>query len=188
MAKFWRQYLSNPKEVGFPVTCSKETASRMADAADIESARSVVEFGPGTGAVTQQILKRIPKDCKFFAIEINAELAKETELRTGAKVYVDSCANVLKYMGENEMESCDAIVCTIPWALLGEEETAHILDEVMKALVPGSRFVTVGLSMGRNMAGGKRLREELQRRFSTVEESKKIRANFPPAFYYLCIK
>jgi phospholipid N-methyltransferase len=188
MAKFWKQFLSNPKEVGFPVTCSKETASQMADAADLTGAKAVVEFGPGTGAVTREILARIPDECSFFAIEINADLAAETHLRTGAKVYVDSCANVLQYMTKNGMESCDAIVCTIPWALLGEEETAHILDEVMKALAPGSRFVTVGLSMGKNTPGGKRLREELQGRFSKVEESKKIWANFPPAFYYRCEK
>jgi phosphatidylethanolamine/phosphatidyl-N-methylethanolamine N-methyltransferase len=188
MAKFWRQYLSNPKEIGFPVTCSKETASRMADAAEITEANAVVEFGPGTGVVTREILKRIPEDCKFFAIEINADLAAETRKRTGATVYVDSCANVMQYMQEHQMSTCDAIICTIPWALLGEEETEKILDEVEKALAPGSRFVTVGLSMGKNTAGGKRLREQLQQRFSKVKSSKKIWANFPPAFYYRCLK
>lgn len=160
----------------------------MADAADLTKAKAVVEFGPGTGMVTRAILSRIPENCKFFAIEISKDLAEETHRRTGATVYADSCANVLKYMSEHDMDTCDAIVCTIPWALLGEEETAHILDEVEKALSPGSRFVTVGLSMGKNTAGGKRLREELQRRFTKVEESKKIWANFPPAFYYRCEK
>lgn len=188
MAKFWAQFISNPKEVGFPVTCSAETAGRMAEAADLSQAKNVVEFGPGTGVVTQEILARIPLDCNFFAIEINEKLAEATHQKTGAKVYVDSCANVAKYMQENNMASCDAIVCTIPWALLKPEETNTILDAVMKALPEGGCFVTVGLIHGKNSPGGKRLLKQLKLRFSKVEKSKTIWNNFPPAFYYLCHK
>lgn len=188
MAKFWTEFISNPKEVGFPVTCSAETAGRMADAVTIKNAQAVIEFGPGTGVVTKEILSRIPEGCKFFAIEINAKLAEATHKKTGAKVYVDSCANVAQYMYENNMATCDAIVCTIPWALLKPEETTHILDAVMAALPKGGRFVTVGLIHGKNSPGGRRLLKALKARFSSTEKSKTIWNNFPPAFYYLCVK
>ncbi|MEM1000984.1 MAG: methyltransferase domain-containing protein [Bacteroidota bacterium] len=158
----------------------------MAEAAELKQARYVVEFGPGTGVVTREIVRRIPQDCRFFAIEINQQLAAETRRRTGAEVIVDSCQHLLHHLQHRGMPHCDAILCTIPWALLSADASAAILDAVVEGLGPEGRFVTVGLSLGKNTAGGKRLRVELEARFAEVTESKKIWANFPPAFYYLC--
>ena len=188
MANFLSQFISNPLEVGSPFRCSKEVGAKMARAGQVENAKVVVEFGPGTGVITKEIQKQLSPGTTFFAIEINPKLAAATRKKTGATVYVDSCQHVKKYLEENGQTHCDSIICTIPWAVLKEKDQEAIMDEVMDVLLPGGLFVTVGLYHGRKSPGGRRLKKMLESRFSQVEQSKSIWSNIPPAFYYTCVK
>ncbi|MEM7038679.1 MAG: hypothetical protein AAF570_16960 [Bacteroidota bacterium] len=72
--------------------------------------------------------------------------------------------------------------------MMGEETANECMRAVENVLVPGGRFVTVGLYHGRKSPGGRRLKRMLHERFDNVEQSKSIWSNIPPAFYYTCIK
>lgn len=188
MANFFAQFLANPRKVGSPFSCSKEVGFQMASAGNLEDAHVVVEFGPGKGPITGEILKQLQADATFFAIELDPKLAEATRKRhPGTQVYVDSCEHVAKYLKKHGHTQCDTIICTIPWALMDEATANRCLDAVEAALKPGGVFVTVGLAMGKKSKGGKRLSAQLNKRFTTVEMSKNIR-NIPPAFYYRCVK
>ena len=52
---FLREFFKHPKEVGTFTQSSKTLAQRIAQ--EIDGSTKIVEFGPGTGAVTTEILK-----------------------------------------------------------------------------------------------------------------------------------
>jgi len=47
----------------------------------LEHAHCVVEFGPGTGVITEAILRKLPKDAHLHAIELDGELLETTTRR-----------------------------------------------------------------------------------------------------------
>jgi len=74
---FLLQFLRNPSQTGAVLPSSGYLAEAVVDWLDLGAARSVLEYGPGTGSFTPHILKRVGMDCRFLAIERNATLAEE---------------------------------------------------------------------------------------------------------------
>jgi SAM-dependent methyltransferase len=67
---FWEAMRSlGPTASMFP--SSRHLANALTRPIDFRRARTIVELGPGTGAVTNEILKRLRPDAKLFAIDIN---------------------------------------------------------------------------------------------------------------------
>ena len=73
--RFVREFLLHPNCVGAIAPSSPGLALRMVQWIDWESVSTVVEYGPGTGALTSQILQHRRPDTKFFAVELNSEFA-----------------------------------------------------------------------------------------------------------------
>jgi len=48
----------------------------MVKAVDFSTARCIVEYGPGTGIFTNEIIRRKHPDCVFIIIEQNEEFSK----------------------------------------------------------------------------------------------------------------
>ena len=73
--RFVCEYLLHPVRVGAIAPSSHGLALRMVQWIDWQSVGSVVEYGPGTGAFTAQILQSKRSDTKFFAVELNSQFA-----------------------------------------------------------------------------------------------------------------
>ena len=77
---YLREYLKKPTEIGALAPSSDGLAKAMLKGLDLENARTVLEYGPGSGSVTDHIRRKISPHTKLAAIEINprmAELFKE---------------------------------------------------------------------------------------------------------------
>ena len=77
--KFFRQFLENPSKTGAVAPSSKELANLIADVANLDSVSTLIEFGPGTGVITEEIMQRISEDTTFFALEINPKFVELTK-------------------------------------------------------------------------------------------------------------
>ena len=44
---------------------------------DFAAARTIVEFGPGTGAFTREIAARLAPGCRYLGIELNETFVRE---------------------------------------------------------------------------------------------------------------
>jgi phospholipid N-methyltransferase len=80
----------------------------------------------------------------------------------------------------------DAIVSGLPWAAFAPEMQQRVLDEMMRVLRPGGRFVTFAYLQGLLLAGGQNFARVLPKYFSEVQRSRIIWNNLPPAFVYRC--
>lgn len=84
------------------------------------------------------------------------------------------------------MESVDCIVSGLPWAAFSASMQTKFLDETMRVLKPGGKFVTFAYVHGLWLTRGRRFAGLLPKYFSSVSNSPIVWLNVPPAFVYRC--
>jgi len=184
---FLLQFLRNPSQTGAVLPSSGYLAEAMVDWLDLGAARSVLEYGPGTGSFTPHILKRVGMDCRFLAIERNATLAEEFRRKLpDVELIQDSVENVRAICDRAGIDSVDCIVCGLPWAAFTEDLQRRLLDSMMTVLRPGGQFVTFAYLHGLPLPAGRRFASRLPEYFSEVRKSRTVWRNVPPALVYRC--
>lgn len=186
---FLKTFLRHPTQVGAIAPSSPALVSTMVDWFDWENARSIVEYGPGTGVFTESILTAVHPDAKFFAIERSPDLVAATQQRCpGVNVFEDSVTNVKHLCQQMGVEQVDAIVCGLPWASFSHSLQDEIMDAMFSVLRPGGQFATFAYWQGVMLPAGRRLSRRLRSSFTSVQRSPTAWRNLPPAFVYRCVR
>jgi phospholipid N-methyltransferase len=186
-ANFLFQFFRNPRETGAVLPSSRQLAEVMVEWLDLPSARSVLEYGPGTGPFTPHILERLNKDCRFIAIERNEALAREFKSRLpNVSLVQDSVENVREICNSAGIDSVDCIVCGLPWAAFSDDLQKRLLDSMMTVLKKDGQFVTFAYLHGLPLASGRRFANRLPEYFREVRRSRAVWKNVPPALVYRC--
>src|SRR5690349_7767629 len=73
---FLREWFANPQRTGAVAPSSPRLAAAMADWLPENPESFVLELGPGTGAVTEALIKNGLREEKLVAIERNPKLAR----------------------------------------------------------------------------------------------------------------
>lgn len=187
--KFLKSFLRTPSSVGAIAPSSRYLAQEMVAWFDWDHARGVVEYGPGTGVFTAEIVRNLHPDAKFFAIERDPELVATVRQRLPqVSVFEDSVVNVPQLCQEMQIDQVDAIVCGLPWASFPEELQRQCIDAMMQVLRPGGQFATFAYWQGLLLPAGQRFRRRLSETFSSVHQSRTVWRNLPPAFVYRCVR
>ena len=185
--RFVCEFLLHPVRVGAIAPSSRRLAVRMVQWIDWESAGTVVEFGPGTGVFTAQILQRKQPGKKFFAVELNSQFAATLKSRfPDATILQDSVAAIEELCRQQGVSEVDAIVCGLPWAAFSDRDQTAYLDALIKVLKPGGHFATFAYLPGMVLPAAHRFRRKLRNVFGEVRVSPTVWLNFPPAFVYWC--
>jgi phospholipid N-methyltransferase len=184
---YLREYLKRPAEIGAVVPSSEELAKAMLDGLDLENAGAVLEYGPGSGTVTNHIRRKISPRTKLAAIEINPHMARLfRERHPDILLFQDTVENVRLICDDAGMDSVDCIVSGLPWATFSEVTQVRFLEEMMRVLRPGGAFVTFTYVHALALPMSKRFANHLQRYFASVSRSHVIWRNVPPALVYRC--
>ncbi|MBT3202141.1 MAG: ribosomal RNA adenine dimethylase domain-containing protein [Phycisphaerales bacterium] len=155
----------------------------------VESASVIVEYGPGTGVFTEEILRVKQPGAAFFAIEHSPKLAANLRGKfPDTPIYEDSAENVAQMLQEQGHSQIDSIVCGLPWAAFDEPLQDSLLNATLDSLKPGGQFATFAYLQGLLLPAGKRFKKKLAESFSKVEKSPTVWRNMPPAFVYRCTK
>jgi len=186
--RFIREFLANPTGVGAVAPSSRHLAELMVEGVDFEHARVVVEYGPGTGSFTGEIVKRLAPGTKYFAVEIAPRMAREWRRRyPGLRIHRDSVADMPRLCREEGVKGgVDVIFSGLPWAAFKEPLQRELLAATAEVLRPGGLLVTFGYRVGRLMPAGRRFQRLLPQYFSKVTRSRYVWRNLPPAFVILC--
>ena len=183
------EFVRKPMSVGAVAPSSRRLAELITDVAELDRASVVVEFGPGTGAFTEVILRKIPPPAAFFAIEANASFAAATRTRfPGLDVVHDSAVAVRAHLEARGHAACDCIVSGLPFASFSPATQDEILAAVTDVLAPGGRFVTFAHLTGVLWPLARRFRHRLTAEFSDVAVTHTIWRNIPPAYVYRAVK
>jgi len=188
-AKFLAAFVKRPFDTGSITPSSAELAAAMVDGMGIPEADTVVELGPGTGVFTRAIQGQLRPSARLLCFEINPEMAEALRHNfPSVQVVNDSVENLAHHLKEAGREGIDAAISGLPWAAFSPERQQRLLDATVTPLRPGGRFATFAYSHAAWMPPARRFRDLLASRFSTVETSKVVWRNLPPAFVYRCRK
>lgn len=186
--KFLSGFMAAPAMTASITPSSRFLAQAIVQDVDLRKADVVLEYGPGTGVLTDVILRELKPSAKFAAIELNPRFAEMFRARyPSARLFQDSVGNVQNICREAGMQSVDCIVSGLPWALFSESEQTQFLDATMGVLKKGGQFVTFTYLHSRALLpGAKRFARILPNYFASVVKSPVVWLNFPPAFVYQC--
>jgi phosphatidylethanolamine/phosphatidyl-N-methylethanolamine N-methyltransferase len=147
----------------------------------------VLEYGPGTGAFTDHILRELGPRSKFAAIEINPQFAAIFRAaHPGVPLFEDSAENVRAICDSMNIAVADCIISGLPWAFFSKSMQVRLLDQMMRVLKPGGRFLTFGYLQSLALPAARSLAVLLPNYFTSVFKSPIVWRNVPPAFVYCC--
>ena len=188
---FFRRFLTHPGQVGAVCPSSPELGRMMVTDVGLDTARCVVELGPGTGPITREILAAMAQysDQRFLAVELDESLCSGLRRDFPAlELYHDSASNLPEILRQAGLSRADLVLSGLPWAIFPESLQREILTAVWESLEPGGYFATFAYVQGVWLPAGRKFRELLWETFGNVELSPIVWRNLPPAFVYRCKK
>lgn len=186
---FFYNFVRHPKSTGAVFPSSRRLAEKMIDGAGLETAASVVELGPGTGAFTGTIAERLDDPGIYLGLELREKFAAIVQEKFPQLLVVnDSAEKIVENLGKIDRQEADAIISGLPWAAFDSNLQKRIMSSVTAALAPGGKFSTFTYLHACRLPAGKRFRALLDDNFSDVQTSKTVWRNLPPAFVYHCTK
>jgi phosphatidylethanolamine/phosphatidyl-N-methylethanolamine N-methyltransferase len=185
--QFFQAFLRRPGTVGAIAPSSRALASAMVDGLDLGAADTVVELGPGTGSFTGPILSAIGPKTTFIAFELDAAVCRSLERRfPGVRVYAESAEHLIDRLRDHGKAHASRIVSGLPWASFPAALQGRLMDAILAGLAPGGMFVTFAYVHAARLPTARRFRRRLESCFESVETSRVVWWNLPPAFVYRC--
>lgn len=159
---------------------------RVCRTIDFDRARTVVEYGPGTGVMTRYLLERMPEDAQLLAVESNEKFVDVMEEEIDEPRLLMEEGDVRRIraiMDEHGIEEADYVVSGIPFTWLDPEMREAILAETHDILRPGGMFLAYQTFWQPNA----HLREPARSYFGSVDREFELR-NIPPMRVYRAVK
>lgn len=175
---FARNFLANPRAVGSAIPSSRRLTQALTAPIDWSTARTIVEYGPGTGVVTRALLARMAPDARLLAFETNGEFVSYLRRNIAdprLTVIEASAETVAAALAAAGTDACDAAVSSLPFSIMPARVRLRIVAATAAALRPGAPLV--GYQYSRRWVG------ELSRAFDHVTTRFEPR-NWPPAFVF----
>lgn len=179
-----RAAIARPKEVATIFPTSPLLARALLRGHDFGSAGLVVELGPGTGAITQPLRRRLEPGTDYLGVEITPSLVRTLRARFPELKFVQDSAEYLPRILSGRKAA--AIVSSIPWTLLGPDAQETLMLAITTSLQPGGRFSTYVCVNAAWYPSARYLRTLLRRSFKRVQKSPIVWSNLPPSFVYTC--
>ena len=173
---FLRGFLTNWREVGSPLPCSRHVARKVCSLIDFTKVRSMVEVGPGTGAITREILAALRPDATLTVFEVNPTFCAALKSIADPRLIVhnQSAFDMPSYI---KKQHADCIVSGIPIAMLSNDDFSRFHDAVRNTLQAGGLFLQAQLAPLSYL--------RLRRSFRQVRMTFTLR-NALPIFLYYC--
>jgi phosphatidylethanolamine/phosphatidyl-N-methylethanolamine N-methyltransferase len=181
---FLAAFAREPFKVGSLWPSSKTLSKVVADSCELKPGSTVVELGPGTGAFTGPILKRLNGQGRFLAVELNESNVKVLQRRfPRCKVIHGSAEHLPQFL---EGRRADCIVSGLAWGNMLPRMQNQILRAILKSLKPKGQFVAFAYAHAILLPTSLGFRRRLRRHFKHVETTPIVWRNLPPAYVFRC--
>ena len=180
--KFFRESLKSIKTLGTITPSSRFLANRMLKDINFSEVNILVELGPGNGAITKYILKKLPKNAKLICFEINKSFYWQLSKINNPQLQVinASAENLHKELIKLNISEVDHIISSLPLTIIPDKITDVILDECYDILKNGGSFIQFQYSLKYLKKIKKAFKQSISLDFEPL--------NVPPAFIYRCKK
>lgn len=187
-AEFLRAARASPREIGAFAPSGRVLAEVAAgQIARDDAPQTVVEIGPGSGAITDVLYAALPARSRLVAVESNAAmvglLAKTRPWLTDL-IHGDA-AQLPSLLAARGVDKVDVIVSALPWSVIPATAQEPLLDALTSVLTPRGVLATVLTVPVLPLPRIRRLRHRLDQIFATVTY-RTVWRNPPPARLYVC--
>ncbi len=108
-----------------------------------QSFEKIVEYGPGDGVLTKELLKLLTPNGKILLVETDenfVEILNKIE-DTRITVVNKKMEDVASSLSEYYFEECDLIVSSIPFSLIEKGDRQAVVKNSFNSLKPGGKFI-----------------------------------------------
>ena len=166
---FLKGLIANPKGVSAPTPSSPILADAIAAELDLARPGLVIELGPGTGAVTAALIKRVGTT-RLIAIEREKSFIGPLRTRfPDADIRCGDALNFERFLPKDTMIA--AIVSGLPLLHLPQATRQSLLARALEAQPPGGLFIQLSYSWRPPVKAGQ----------GVTLTKRAIWQNFPPA-------
>ena len=170
------------KKVGAVVSTSGNVTKKMMSKIDFNEAKILVEYGPGTGIITKQLLAFMREDAVLFVFETNENFVDMLcKINDNRLIIINSDAEDAQVILKNryKLEKVDHIISSIPFTFINETKRKSIIYKTFSLLNEKGKFITYQYSL--------LIHNLIKKQFS--ETSLKFALiNLPPVFIFEAIK
>jgi len=144
-ALFFKRFLQRPLQVASIIPSSKALVERVADKVDFARARVIAEYGPGEGAHSRELARRMRSDAQLLLFELDSAFSRDLERQFAddARVHVlnRDAAALPEELEQRGIAQCDYILSGIPFSILNIAKKRALLQKTHDALAPGGSFI-----------------------------------------------
>ncbi|WP_404478792.1 class I SAM-dependent methyltransferase [Novosphingobium sp. BL-52-GroH] len=134
------EFIRHPSMVGSAFPATARMVRRMLAPLDWSAFDVVVEYGPGSGRFTFEMLRRMRPDARLVAIETGEAFVQQLRAQCDdprLEVVHGSAAEVNHHLGSLAIPHADCILTGLPFSTLDAPEADAIMRETASALAPG---------------------------------------------------
>ena len=141
-ARFIKTWFDNPKLTGAVSPSGRFLARMMARAVDPQGSGPIVELGPGTGPITQALLRRGVAPERLVLVEFDAAFCRLLRKRFPGVQVVQADAYRLRESLANVLAvPATAVVSSLPLLTKPDEQRLALLEDAFSLMGPGGSFV-----------------------------------------------
>ena len=174
---FILEYIKHPRRIGAVAPSGKKLSQKMMEPIDFSSANVIVEYGPGTGSFTRELIKRRKNGTVLLLIEQNERFCRQLEDLYGSieNVHIINgyAQDVGFFLNEFGFDKADFIVSGLPFTTLPKDISARILTATGTALGNSGKFITFQYSL---------VKSRFFKKYFQITDKLKENRNLPPAF------
>jgi len=179
---FTKQFIKDKKMVGSIIPSWRYLVNKIIKQIDFKKDNVIVEFGPGTGAFTFKLIKKLEENSKLFVFELNEAFYNNLKSKISDPRVIlinDSAEKIGKYLAIHNLSKADVIISSLPLTNLSEEIRLSIVNNAYTSLKQKGKFIQYQYSST--------AKELLMNTYKEVKILYII-INMPPAIIYVCEK
>jgi len=176
---FAQNFFRHPRLLGSVVPSSPYLVNQLLAPVDWQRAEVIVEFGPGIGNITRQVLRRMRPDTTLVAIELNRAFVNflQNDLQDPRfKVVEGSALDVKKILTQLGLQHADYIISGIPYTNIPHRLRAGIMKEAREMIHPEGAMLVYQFT--------RTVRPYLEESFSSVREDFALWNIFPARTFH----
>ena len=177
---FAKNFFKHPRMLGSLIPSSRYLIDHLLERVDWNRARVIVEYGPGVGTFTEEVLRRMRPDATLAVFETNGEFVQYLEESLpDPRLHVihGSAEDVRQVLERLGCGPADYVISGIPFSTMPEDLRERILKATREALHPSGTFLVYQFSA--------KIWPDLQRVFRHVHRRFEVR-NVLPAWLFFC--
>ena len=171
------EFLKHPRKIGAIAPSGKQLSASMMAPIDFTSANVIVEYGPGTGSFTKELVTRRKADTVLILIEQNRAFCEQLRAAYGdlPNLFImhGSAENVGRYLEACGVHSAGYIVSGLPFTSLPAAVSDNILNATKLVLGQEGKFITFQYSL---------VKKKFLEGYFQMINCRKVINNLPPAF------